>query len=40
VARFALAAPFLLALPLGLAAAAIGVRAPERRPAAAVPASQ
>jgi predicted MFS family arabinose efflux permease len=40
VARLALAAPFLLALPLGLAAAAIGVRAPEGRPAAAVPASQ
>ncbi|HLW46324.1 MAG TPA: MFS transporter [bacterium] len=39
VARFALAAPFLLALPLGLAAAAIGVRAPETR-AAVAPASQ
>jgi predicted MFS family arabinose efflux permease len=38
-ARVALAAPFLLALPLGLAAAAIGIRAPEQQPAVA-PASQ
>jgi predicted MFS family arabinose efflux permease len=38
VARFALSAPFLLALPLGLAAAAVGVRSRDHR-TAAVPAA-
>lgn len=39
-ARIAFAAPFLLALPLGVAAAAIGARTPEHQPGVLRPASQ